>query len=150
VEDKVLHIYLSGEIHTDWRQQIEESALALDIPVLFSSPELNHEKSDQCGDKILGAEQSSFWKDHKAAKLNSLRQQTLLGDVDLMIIRFGEQYKQWNAAFDAGQAAASGIPYITLHDEQFDHALKEVDAQAQAVARDPNQVIRILQYITGK
>jgi YtoQ family protein len=64
------------------------------------------------------------------------------------VVRFGEKYKQWNAAFDAGYAAALGKPIIVLHPPEHDHALKEVDAAAKAVARDPAQVVQALAYVT--
>ena len=71
----------------------------------------------------------------------------MIQDADLVVVRFGEKYKQWNAAFDAGYAAAIGTPYITLHPEEHDHALKEVDGAAHAVARDPEQVVQALAYV---
>ncbi|NVK44433.1 MAG: YtoQ family protein, partial [Oceanospirillaceae bacterium] len=57
-------------------------------------------------------------------------------------------YKQWNAAFDAGYLAALGTPYITLHDADIIHPLKEVDAAAMAWAQQPEQVVEILRYVT--
>jgi len=67
----------------------------------------------------------------------------------LVVVRFGEQYKQWNAAFDAGYCAAAGKQYITLHSEDHVHALKEVDAAAMAWAKTPEQVVDVLRYVTG-
>ena len=52
-----------------------------------------------------------------------------------------------SAAFDAGYAAALDKPIITLHDPELTHALKEVNAAAQACAQTPQQVIEILTYI---
>jgi YtoQ family protein len=79
--------------------------------------------------------------------VNAIRTRPLLQQADVVVVRFGEQYKQWNAAFDAGMAAALGKPLVTLHPEQHDHALKEVDRAALAVAREPEQVVEILQYV---
>ena len=141
-------VYLSGEIHTDWRQQISDGAKARDLPVTFSSAVTDHEASDAAGD-MLGPEPSGFWRDHKSSKVNSIRTRTLLEKCDIAIIRFGEKYKQWNAAFDAGYCAAIGKPYITLHDEHIVHALKEVDAAAMAWAKTPGQVVEILSYVTS-
>jgi len=140
-------VYLSGEIHTDWRDQIREGAESAGLPVDFSSAVLDHEASDLCGERILGQEDSTFWRDRKGAGINSIRTGTLLQDADLVVVRFGPKYRQWNAAYDAGLAAAHGIPYVTLHDEEHDHALKEVDAGARAVAREPGQVVEILKYV---
>jgi YtoQ family protein len=118
------------------------------LPIEFTSPVTDHDASDNCGVKILGDEDKPSWKDHKGASINSIRTKTLLDDADLVIVRFGEKYRQWNAAFDAGYAAASGIPIITLHDEEHNHALKEINAAACASARTTQQVVDILRYVT--
>lgn len=141
-------IYLSGEIHTDWRQQIIEGAAAHKLPVVFTSAVTDHDASDAAGD-LLGAESSNFWRDHKSAKVNGIRTKTLIQQCDIAVVRFGDRYKQWNAAFDAGYCAALGKPYITLHDEGIVHALKEVDASAMAWAQTPSQVVEILKYVTN-
>jgi len=141
-------VYLSGEIHTDWRQQISEGVNARELPVIFSSAVTDHEASDAAGD-VLGHEPNSFWRDHKSSKVNGIRTRTLLDKCDIAIIRFGDKYKQWNAAFDAGYCAAMGKPYITLHDEDIVHALKEVDASSMAWAKTPAQVVDILSYVTS-
>ena len=140
-------VYLSGEIHSDWRERITKGIEEAGLPVDVSAPVTVHENSDDCGVAIFGAETSKFWHDRKGAQLNAIRTQTLIQDADLVVVRFGEKYKQWNAAFDAGYAAAIGTPYITLHPEEHDHALKEVDGAAHAVAREPEQVVQALAYI---
>jgi YtoQ family protein len=140
-------VYLTGEIHSEWRDEIRRGAEAAGLPVDFTHAVLDHDASDLCGERILGAEDLKFWRDRKGAGINSVRTGTLLQEADLVIVRFGPKYRQWNAAFDAGMAAAYGIPYVTLHDEEHDHALKEVDAAARAVAREPGQVVEILKYV---
>lgn len=142
-------VYLSGEIHTDWRQKIVDGCSALNLAVTFSSAVTDHEASDAAGD-LLGEEEISFWRDHKSAKVNAIRTKTAIEKCDLAVIRFGDKYKQWNAAFDAGYCAASGTPYVTLHDEQIIHPLKEVDAAAMAWAQTPEQVVAILKYVIDK
>jgi YtoQ family protein len=137
-------VYLSGEIHTDWRDRIVRAAQDLDVD--FTAPVTDHSASDDAGVAILGDEQRPFWRDHLGAGVNALRTRTLLERADVVVVRFGEQYRQWNAAFDAGMAAALGKPLITLHPEQHDHALKEVDRAALAVAREPEQVVEMLRY----
>ncbi|RDH83825.1 MAG: hypothetical protein DIZ80_06715 [endosymbiont of Galathealinum brachiosum] len=139
-------IYLSGEIHSDWREKITQGVKDCGLDVDIKSPVTNHEASDDCGEKILGSETEAFWKDHKAAKINSIRIRKYIEDADVVVVRFGNQYKQWNAAFDAGYAAALGKSIITLHDEELTHALKEVDASAVAVCSSPEQVVEILSY----
>ncbi|EGU57609.1 hypothetical protein VINI7043_07345 [Vibrio nigripulchritudo ATCC 27043] len=140
------NVYLSGEIHTDWRNQIIEQSKAAGLDVTFTSAVTNHEASDAAGD-VLGEEESGFWRDHKSAKVNAIRTKTHIENCDLAVIRFGDKYRQWNAAFDAGYCAAHGKPYITLHDEALIHPLKEVDASAQAWATSPSQVVEILTYL---
>ena len=142
-----LSVYLSGEIHTNWRDEIKQGAAALGLDIEFLSAVTDHEASDAAGDH-LGAETEPFWRDHKSAKVNAIRTKTLIDYSDLVVIRFGDKYKQWNAAFDAGYCAALGKPYITLHAEEIIHPLKEVDAAAMAWARTTQQVVEILRYAT--
>jgi YtoQ family protein len=139
-------VYLSGEIHTHWRDQIIQGLEELKLPVQFTSPVTNHEASDAAGD-VLGRESDAFWRDHKSSKVNGIRTKTLIQRCDMAVIRFGDKYRQWNAAFDAGYCAAIGKPYITLHEENIVHSLKEVDAAAMAWARTPEQVVNILRYV---
>ena len=140
-------VYLSGEIHTDWRERIETGAREARLAVEFTAPVTDHAASDDCGVAILGAEDDKFWHDHKGAKLNAIRTRTLMEQADVVVVRFGEKYRQWNAAFDAGYAAALGTPLIVLHGPDHAHALKEVDAAALAVAEEPEQVVQILTYV---
>tara|TARA_R110001599_G_scaffold20489_1_gene77443 strand:+ start:1094 stop:1543 length:450 start_codon:yes stop_codon:yes gene_type:complete len=140
-----LHVYLSGEIHTDWRDQIIDGAAELDV--VFTGPVTDHAASDDCGVAILGPEANKFWHDRKGAQLNAIRTRKGIEEADVVVVRFGEQYKQWNAAFDAGYAAALGKSLVILHGADHAHALKEVDAAAMAVAEDPAQVVQILRYV---
>ncbi|TLP43380.1 YtoQ family protein [Cohaesibacter sp. CAU 1516] len=140
-------VYLSGEIHTNWREEIEAGAKALSLPISFAAPVTDHGTSDDCGVEILGAEADKFWHDHKGAQMNAIRTCTLIEAADIVVVRFGDKYRQWNAAFDAGYAAAMGKPIIVMHNEEHQHALKEVDAAALAVTKTPEQVVRILNYV---
>ncbi len=144
-----LKIYLSGEIHTDWRELIIDGAQEHDVS--FNSPVTDHAASDDCGVAILGTEPDKFWHDNKGARLNAIRTRRGIEDADVVVVRFGDKYKQWNAAFDAGYAAALGKSLIVLHGAEHQHPLKEVDAAALAVAETPQQVVEILRYVlTGK
>ena len=138
-------VYLAGEIHTNWREDIAQGCKDLDIE--FTAPVTNHSSSDDCGVAIMGAETSKFWHDNKGAKLNAIRTRKAIEDADIVVVRFGEKYKQWNAAFDAGYAAALNKSIIVIHSEDHQHALKEIDAAASAVASNTKQVVRILKYI---
>ncbi|MCR9150451.1 MAG: YtoQ family protein [Rhodobacteraceae bacterium] len=145
----MLNVYLAGEIHSDWRDAIVAACDGLDID--WSGPVTDHAASDDCGVAIFGAEDDKFWHDRKGALLNAVRTRTALGRCDVLVVCFGEKYRQWNAAFDAGYAAALGKPIIVLQPPEHDHALKEVDAAANAVARTPDEVARALRYIvTGR
>ncbi|MFQ3218200.1 MAG: YtoQ family protein [Paraglaciecola sp.] len=139
-------VYLSGEIHTDWREQIIDGAKALNLPVEFTSPVVVHEASDAAGD-MLGTQDKPYWRDHQSSKINAIRTKTMIENCDVAVVRFGDKYKQWNAAFDAGFCAALGKPYLTLHADYIIHPLKEVDAAAMGWAQTPQQVVEVLQYV---
>ena len=141
----VLKVYLAGEIHSDWRDEVAAGCAGLDVT--FSGPVTDHAASDDCGVAIMGAEGDKFWHDHKGAKLNAIRTRRDLAAADVVVVRFGDKYKQWNAAFDAGQAAALGKSLIVMHGADHQHALKEVDAAALAVVERPEQVAQILRYV---
>ena len=147
MEVKMLNVYLSGEIHSDWRNDIITLCNQEELDIRFSSPVTNHDASDNCGVEILGNEDKNFWKDNKGANINSIKTKKAIEDSDLVIVKFGEKYKQWNAAFDAGYAAALNKSIIVIHSNDHQHALKEVDAAACAVADNEKQVVRILKYV---
>jgi YtoQ family protein len=144
--DGTWNVYLSGEIHSDWRERIADGVRDAGLPVTLLAPVTDHSASDDVGASILGEEDEQFWRDHKGAGVNAVRTQTLLCKADVVVVRFGDKYRQWNAAFEAGYAAALGKPVITLHDDELTHALKEVDRAAMAVAQSPDQVVEILRY----
>lgn len=143
-------VYLSGEIHSDWRKEIIKGVEIENLPVELSAPVTDHPASDNVGVDILGNEESDFWKDHKGGKINAIRTRTLIEKSDIVVVKFGDKYRQWNAAFDAGYATALGKKLIVMHPDEHTHALKEVDAAAFAVAKTTDQVIEILKYVTEK
>jgi len=145
-----LIVYLSGEIHTDWRNEIVQKSKNLNLPIEFLSPNTNHELSDDVGIQILGNEDKKIWNDHKSAKINSIRTKNAIEQADIVVVRFGEKYKQWNAAFDAGYAIGLSKSIVVLHSEEHQHALKEIDASASAVASTVDEVVKILQYTSTK
>jgi YtoQ family protein len=140
-------VYLAREIHSDWRERIAEGTKQAGLEVTFTSPVTDHAASDDVGVAILGEENTGFWKDHKGAGVNAIRTQTLIRQADVVVVPFGDNYKQWNAAFDAGFAAALGKPIITLHPEEHNDALKEIDRAAMATAETPEQVVGVLRYV---
>ena len=145
--EKTWRVYLSGEIHSDWRGRIEAGVREAGLPVELSAPVTDHAASDDAGTGTMGEEPTPFWRDHMGAGINAVRTQTLIRAADVVVVRFGDKYRQWNAAFDAGYAAALGKPIVTLHDTDLDHALKEVDRAAQATARTADQVVDVLRYV---
>lgn len=144
----VWKIYLSGEIHTDWREQIATGVKEAGLPVELYTPVTVHEDSDDCGAVILGEPESAFVRDNMGAKVNAMRTRKLIEDADIVVVRFGDKYRQWNAAFDAGYAAALGKSLIIQHAPELTHALKEVDGAALATAETPAQVVELLRYVT--
>lgn len=147
---KTWNVYLAGEIHSDWRHRIAQGIAEVELPVVLTSPVTDHEASDNAGVAVLGEEDKAFWKDHLGARVNAIRTRTLIDEADVVVVRFGPKYKQWNAAFDAGYAAAKGKAIITLHDNEHDHALKEINGAAMATCREPEQVVAILKYVIAK
>jgi YtoQ family protein len=145
--DRSWSVYLGGEIHSDWRERIKAAAAELGLPINFTGPVSDHGASDQAGVGTLVNEEAPFWRDHMGAGVNAIRTQTLIRGADIVVIRFGDKYRQWNAAFDAGYAAALAKPIISLHDSELDHALKELDRAAQATARTAEQVVNVLRYV---
>ena len=142
-----LTVYLSGEIHSPWRDEIRQGISDANLPIEVLQPETDHEMSDNVGANVLGREDSSFWKDYKSASINNVRIKNGIEKADIVVVKFGEKYRQWNAAYDAGFAVAKGKSVIVIQPNEFDHALKEVNAQVAAVARTHTQVVDILKYI---
>lgn len=147
---KTWNVYISGEIHSDWRAEIKQGIEKENLPVNCTAPVTDHPASDNCGVDILGEEKQDFWKDHKGAKINAIRTRTHIEDADIVVVKFGEKYRQWNAAFDAGYASALGKKLIIMHPPEHTHALKEVDAAALAVCEKPQQIVEILKYVIQK
>ena len=141
-------VYLAGEIHSNWREEIINGCEGLELT--FLTPESDHASSDDIGKNILGEQESNFYNDHVSAKINSMRNHTFIKRADIVVVKFGEKYKQWNAAFDAGFATALDKKLIVIHPEDFIHALKEIDGAASAVVRSQSQVIDILEHLVRK
>ena len=146
MKNMTLKVYLSGEIHTKWREDIVNKCNQINLDIEFLSPVLNHELSDDIGVKIFGKEENKFWHDNKGAKVNAIRNRTLINKADIVIVRFGEKYKQWNAAFDAGYASALNKSLIIMHEDEHQHALKEIDSAANAVTKNIDEIVNILKY----
>ncbi|MCR9215989.1 MAG: YtoQ family protein [bacterium] len=145
-------VYLAGEIHSDWRDAIRALADRAGLDIEFTSPVTDHAASDEAaertiGHELLGEEPTGWVRDHASAKVNAIRTRHHIRNADLVMVRFAGKYREWNAALDAGQAVALGKPLVVLHDPELTHALKEVDAAALAVARTPEQAVKVLEYV---
>ncbi|MGK7378883.1 YtoQ family protein [Planococcus sp. 1R117A] len=142
-----LTVYLAGEIHSSWREEIKKKSLALKLPIDFVGPMENHERSDNIGEEILGQQPNAVFKDEAASSFNNLRTGVLMHKADLVIALFGEQYKQWNTAMDASSAIASGKPLILIRPEKLHHPLKELSNKASATVETVDQALKALAYI---
>lgn len=121
------------------------------LPIELSGPNASHADSDDCAAVILGMEERRPNWDAAGARMNAIRTKTLLAEADVVVVRFGDKYRQWNAAFEAGYAAALGKPLITQAPPAISHPLKEVNASALAACEDVEQVLETLDYtITGR
>ncbi|SDZ29114.1 YtoQ family protein [Evansella caseinilytica] len=142
-----LIVYLAGQIHDDWRNQLKEKADGMQLPVTFVGPMENHERSDNIGEEILGQQPNSILKDEAASKFNNLRTRILLRKSDVVIALFGEKYRQWNSAMDAATAIALNKPLILIRPASLHHALKEISEKAQVTVETPDQALAALSYI---
>ncbi|MFW6202093.1 MAG: YtoQ family protein [Gemmatimonadota bacterium] len=142
-----LTIYLAGEIHNPWRDELRGHLERRDLPVEFVGPQEAHDRSDDVGEDILGEQPNQRYRDLMGARVNTLRTRVLMRRADLVVAYFGEQYKQWNTAADAGAAAASGIPLVLVRDEKLVHALKELDALATMTVTDLEEAADAIAYI---
>ena len=143
-----LTVYLAGEIHSTWRNELRNAAAHL--PIDFVSPMENHDQSDAIGEDILGTQATSALKDETASQFNNLRTRVLMSRADLVIAYFGEKFKQWNTAMDAGQALAQGKPLVLINDGASSHALKELSNRAQASVFSIDQAVQALAYILSE
>ncbi|MEK4761061.1 YtoQ family protein [Viridibacillus sp. FSL E2-0187] len=142
-----LTVYLAGEIHSNWRQELKGKAEVLGIPLNFVGPMENHDRSDFIGEEILGEQPNAIYRDEAASKINNLRTQILIRKSDVVIALFGEKYKQWNTAMDASAAVALNKPLIVIRPENLHHPLKELSNKANVTVETVDQAVKILAYI---
>lgn len=140
-------VYLAGEIHTTWRQEIKDLAAARNLPLTFVGPMENHDRSDFIGEEILGEQPGPIYKDHAASDINNLRTTVLMNKADIVVALFGEQYKQWNTAMDASTAIALNKPLILIRPEKLHHPLKELSNKANVTVSTVEQALKALSYI---
>lgn len=141
------HVYLAGQIHDNWRETVKELAGHEQLPVTFTGPMENHDRSDNIGEEILGAQTDPIAKDEAASKINNLRTRLFLDKSDVIIAKFGEKYKQWNSAMDAATAVALNKPLILIRPKELHHPLKELSERAQVTVETDEQAVKCLKYL---
>jgi YtoQ family protein len=144
---KPLTVYLAGEIHHPWRNELRVQVEERRLPVEFVGPQEDHDRSDAIGEEILGPQPSARFRDLVGAGANTLRTRVLMRRSDLVVAYFGEKYKQWNTAADAGAAVAAGIPLLLVRSSELTHALKELDAMAALTVETLTQAAEAIAYI---
>ncbi|MBM7572829.1 YtoQ family protein [Aquibacillus albus] len=142
-----LTVYLAGQIHDDWREQVKNIAKEKNLPIQFVGPQENHSLSDDIGERVIGEQPSNLYKDDAASAINNLRTEVLLKKSDVVIALFGEKYKQWNTAMDAATALALNKPTILIRPESLIHPLKELSNKANVTVETIDQAIEVLEYI---
>ncbi|MGE8206853.1 YtoQ family protein [Heyndrickxia sp. NPDC080065] len=142
-----LTVYLAGQIHDNWREQVVQKAKERNLPLKFVAPQTDHERSDNIGEDILGKQPNNLFKDDAASSINNFRTQVLMQKADVVIALFGEKYKQWNTAMDASTALALGKPTIIVRPESLIHPLKELSNKANVTVETIDQAIDVLAYI---
>ncbi|MFC3420047.1 YtoQ family protein [Salinicoccus hispanicus] len=142
-----LTVYLAGQIHDDWREDVKSLAGEKNLPLNFVGPQTNHDRSDNIGEDVLGEQPRPFFKDDAASAINNLRTQVLMQKSDVVIALFGEKYKQWNTAMDASAAVTLGKPLIIVRPEELIHPLKELSNKANITVETVEQALQVLAYI---
>ncbi|AQY51361.1 YtoQ family protein [Listeria weihenstephanensis FSL R9-0317] len=142
------HIYLAGEIHSDWRDKLRASIQAKPgITFHFWGPQEDHDTSDAIGESILGTQPNALYKDLQASKINNLRTELHLKKADLVIALFGDKFKQWNTATDAATAISLGKPTIIIRPTDLHHPLKELSEKANVTVDTIEQAAKVIDYL---
>ena len=142
-----LPVYLAGQIHDDWREQLKASAAAKNLAYRFVGPQTNHAVSDNIGEEILGEQPNALVKDDKASDINNFRTQVFLQKSDIVIAYFGEEHRQWNTAMDATTAIHLNKPLIIVRPETLIHPLKELSNKANVTVETIEQAVQVLEYV---
>jgi YtoQ family protein len=140
-------IYTAGEIHSDWRDTFAKALAGLGVNARLVGPNAAHDRSDSVGEDILGEQPEQRYRDLEGARVNTLRTRVLFKKADLVVAFFGQKYRQWNTASDAGAAVASGLPLILVREAELVHALKELDALAMLTVENLQQAAEAVAYI---
>lgn len=144
-----LTLYLAGEIHSPWRDELRALLEARDLPadLAFVGPQEVHDRSDDVGEAVLGQQPNQRYRDLTGGQINNLRRRVQMNRADLAVAYFGPKYKQWNTAADAGAAAALDIPLILVRDPEHLHALKDLDAFAAVTVETLEQAADVIAYV---
>lgn len=141
-------VYLAGQIHDNWREELKEQVMRADLPFEFVAPQTNHDLSDAIGEQILGEQPGKFYRDDAASAINNFRTEVLMQKADIVIALFGDKYRQWNTAMDASTAINLNKPLIIIRPEELIHALKELSNKANVTVETIEQAVAVLNYLT--
>ena len=140
-------VYLAGQIHDDWREDVIKKSKEKGLKLNFVGPQTNHDLSDNIGENILGKQPTDYFKDDAASSINNFRTTVLMNKADFVIALYGEKYKQWNTTMDATTAINLGKPLIIIRPESAIHALKELSNKADVTVETVDQAIEVINYI---
>lgn len=142
-----LTVYLAGQIHDDWREELKVEAQKRDLPLTFVGPQTDHDRSDQVGEEIIGKQPGDYYRDDAASAVNNFRTEVLMRKADVVIGLFGEKYKQWNTAMDVSAAVTLNKPTIIIRPDSLIHPLKELSNKANVTVETIEQALDVLAYI---
>lgn len=142
-----LTVYLAGQIHDDWREELKVEAQKRDLPLTFVGPQTDHDRSDQVGEEIIGKQPGDYYRDDAASAVNNFRTEVLMCKADVVIGLFGEKYKQWNTAMDVSAAVTLNKPTIIIRPDSLIHPLKELSNKANVTVETIEQALDVLAYI---
>ncbi|WP_462419709.1 YtoQ family protein [Salinicoccus sp. Marseille-QA3877] len=140
-------VYLAGQIHDDWRGEVEKKAEESGLKLNFVGPQTDHDLSDDIGENVLGKQPNDYFRDDAASSINNFRTSVLMNKADFVIALYGEKYKQWNTTMDATTAVNLGKPLIIIRPESAIHALKELSNKANVTVETVDQAVEIIKYI---
>src|SRR5699024_3884076 len=140
-------VYLAGEIHTNWRDALQEKAKKENLPFTFVSPQTNHDRSDDIGEAIIGEQPNALYRDKVASDVKNIRTMVILKYADLFIAQFGDQYRQWNTAMHVTTVIYVNKPTIIIRPDSLIHPLKVLSNKVNVTVESVDQAIDVLKYI---
>ena len=146
-EEVKLTVYLAGQIHDKWREELMKQTKDKGLSIDFVYPQTEHNLSDDIGEKILGKQPGDYYRDEASSAINNFRTTVLMEKADMIVALFGDQYRQWNTAMDATTAINKGKPLIIIRPKNLIYALKELSNKANVTVETIEQAVEVLEYI---